>query len=114
MIHPDEPQKELLMDLEETLEGEGYIPLYDFAWTLRGYEIGLDAEQIERISQVVYAEVRERHPLRLVWSNWPIDLTNAQPVTADIKLDFDLDPEGSPRGRLLVLVPADPTGEKMD
>jgi hypothetical protein len=99
-------RENLVMDLEETIEGQGWLPMYDFAWTLRGYDLDLTAEQIQTLSIDVHAELVAKYGLRLVWTNWPIDIDEAWPAEPGTALDFDLDPDGSVNDPLLVLVPA--------
>ena len=103
----DEIHDELLMDLEETLEGQGYVYMYDFAWILRGYELGLDAAMIEAASHKAYLEFVSRHPLRLMWTVWPKDIEGAWPAEPGTELDFDLDPDGPVDEPMLILVPVD-------
>ncbi|WP_211357316.1 hypothetical protein [Nocardioides rubriscoriae] len=95
---------ELVMDLEETLEAQGYLPMYDFVWTLRGYGKGLDLAQMNALSFDVYEELMDRYSLRLMWATWPIDTGAAWPADPKTPLDFDLDPDGPLSEPLLVLV----------
>lgn len=97
--------RELIEDLEEILQGQGYVYMYDFAWTLRGYECGLTATEITSISLLAHREMTSRFPLRLMWTTWPSDIDRAWPAAADTELDFDLDPDGPLNEPLLVLVP---------
>ena len=96
---------ELLMDLEETLEAQGYVPLYDFAWTLRGYDRGLRPDEITTISREVLAELAARVPMRLVWASWPIEIDEVRDAEPTTDLDFDLDHTAPVTTPLLVLVP---------
>ena len=98
---------ELLADLEETLEAQGYLPMHDFSWTLRGYELGLTPQQIESISAEVYEVLTAKTPLRLVWNVWPKDLEGAWNADDATELDFDLDPDRPTGTPLLLLVPRD-------
>lgn len=100
-------RNELLMDLDETLEAQGYIPLYDFAWTLRGYERGLQPSEIEQISHEAYAELTSRSPMVLMWTTWPNDVDKAWPAEEGTELDFDLDPDEPVDEPLLLLVPVE-------
>lgn len=95
---------ELLMDLTETVESQGYLPMYDFAWTLRGYATGLDPEDVAAISMDVYKELVRKYPLQLMWTMWPIDTERAWAAEDDTTLDFDLDPQSPLDQPLLVLV----------
>ncbi|MFB9313349.1 hypothetical protein [Nocardioides plantarum] len=105
MIDIQAVRDELLADLEETLESQGYLPMHDFAWTLRGYELGLTPQEIQSISAEVYELLIAKTPSRLMWNVWPKDLDGAWDADAGTEPDFDLDPD-RPKGiPLLMLVP---------
>ena len=105
MTHEDDV-RELLDDLEESLWAMDYLPMYEFAWTVRGFHRGHSPTEIKSICQAGYDEFTRTHQLRLVWSKWPIDIEDARPVEPGTPLDFDLDPEGDVSTPLMVLVPA--------
>ena len=98
-------RRRLVVDLEETIEGQGWLPMYDFMWTLRGYDLDLTTEQMLSLCADVHAELIVKHRLRLVWTNWPIDIDDAWTAGPGTKLDFDLDPDASVDEPLLVLIP---------
>lgn len=95
---------ELLVDLEAALAVQGYVGLYEFAWTLRGYDRGLTAAQIKAISAELYPTFVDRFDLRLMWSRWPTDLEKAWPAAPDVELDFDLDPDAPVTEPFLILL----------
>jgi hypothetical protein len=98
----------LVEELEEVLEGEDCIPLYQFAWNARGLRRGLDAEDIPGICEAAYDELSQRHAFTRQWFRWPItDLSLGWPVEEGTPLDFDLDPDQDVSVPLQVLVPDD-------
>lgn len=97
-------QRELIADLEETLEAQGYLPMYDFAWTLRGYDPEISAGRIEALSLEAYRDLTARIPMKLMWSTWPSDVDGAWEADPATKLDFDLDPAASVTEPYLLLV----------
>lgn len=97
---------DLLADLQETLEFEGHVPMHEFAWTLRGYKLGLNAAEIDAVSHDAYAELTSRRSLKLMWNRWPKALEDPWPAEPGTPLVFDLAPERPVSDPYLLLVPA--------
>lgn len=96
---------QVLEDLEEIFDAEGMLPLYQVAWTLSGSMSRDDDHFIERCRDV-YEAFGDRHPgLRLMWTQWPIDLAEAKLAEPGTAIDLDLDPDAPVDTPLLVLVP---------
>ncbi|GAA5145874.1 hypothetical protein GCM10023340_15920 [Nocardioides marinquilinus] len=102
----DELLRVLLDDVEETYATEGWFPLYNLAWALRGILPSIPPERIELLSRQAYDLFTRRHDVRLVWGRWPLSNGEMWPAQPGTPLDFDLDPEGDVNEPLLVLVPA--------
>lgn len=101
------PLEQLLWDLDESLEAEGYLPLYTFSWWLRGQERGLSEDEIARLCQLAYDDVTRRHALHLEWFDWPATNTRGRPAAPDTPLDFDINTTGEIESPFLALVPDD-------
>lgn len=97
----------LLIDMEESFEALAYVPLYELAWSWRGYGRDASTPEADTVFNQVYEQFCSTHAVRRVWSRWPIDLSETWPVDPGTPLDFDLDPEGDPSQPLQVLVPAE-------
>jgi hypothetical protein len=98
--------EELLMNLEETLEGEGMLSLYSFSWWLRGMKRGLSEPEIAVVCQQAYDEMTRRHALHLEWFEWPnTDPTSGRAAEPGTPLDFDVNTTGTISSPFLVLVP---------
>lgn len=101
----DDDVRELLEDSEESFWAMDYLPMYEFAWTVRGFGRGHTPDEVVEISRAAYDLFVERHTLKRVWTRWPIDLDAAWPVEPGTPLDFDLDPDEDVSVPLQVLVP---------
>lgn len=97
----------LIDDVEETLESEGFAPLYEFSWALRGHNKGLTETEIERICRKAYDDVTSRHQLRLMWLDWPPDPSAGRAAAAGTPLNFDINTTGTPSTPVLALVSLD-------
>jgi hypothetical protein len=95
----------LLDDMEEYYEHFEHYPLYLLGWSLNSRS--LSAEQKHALARRAYDGFTSRHPTKVVWSRWPIDLGTVWQLEPDTELDFDLDPDQSVDVPLQVLVPAD-------
>ena len=94
----------VLEDLEEILDAEGLLPLYQVAWTLSG-SVDRDDDRFVGLCREVFDSFCARHPdLRLVWVPWPIDVAQARPVAPGTAIDLDLDPDAPADTPLLALV----------
>lgn len=93
-------------DLEETLWAQGYVPLYDFSWALRGLGLGLSETEIGALCAVAYRAFRAHHDLVLHWVDWPMDPGTFRVADESTPPDFDLHSTGTVRSPLLVLVSA--------
>lgn len=104
------PLEQLLWDLDESLQAEGYLPLYTFSWWLRGQKRGLTEEQIALLCQQAYDDVTRRFDLHLEWFDWPVtDLAAGHRADATTPLDFDINTRGEIDSPFLVLVPDEVT-----
>jgi hypothetical protein len=100
------PLEQLLWDLDESLQAEGWLPLYTFSWWLRGQGRGLSEDQIATLCQQAYDDVTRRFDLRLQWFEWPAhDLNAGVDAEPDTPLDFDIRSKGTIDGPFLALVP---------
>jgi len=100
------PFQQLLWDLDESLEAEGFLPLYTFSWWLRGQKRGLAEPEIADLCQRAYDDVVGRLPLHLEWFEWPVtDLGSGRRADPDTQLDFDIDTTGEVSSPFLALVP---------
>jgi hypothetical protein len=100
------PIQQLLWDLDESLEGEGFLPLYSFSWWLRGQKRGLTEDKIAELCQHAYDDVMSRHTLHLEWFEWPADdLSDGRPAPPGTPLDFDINTTGEIASPFLALVP---------
>ena len=100
------PLEQLLWDLDESLQAEGWLPLYTFSWWLRGQRRGLTEEQIESLCRQAYEDVTRRHRLQLRWFESSADDPSAgEPADPETALDFDLNSSGIIDGPMLALVP---------
>jgi hypothetical protein len=93
-----------LIDLEETFEDEGILPLYQVGWSMSGHvprtDPSFDAE-----CRAAFDAFRARHPeLVLASMRWPLDLSQAHLADPDVKIELDLDPEAPADIELLVLM----------
>ena len=94
-------------DLEEIFDSEGFLPLYQVAWTMSG-SVSRDDVRFDDLCREAFGAFRARHPdLTLVWVPWPIDLSQARSVAAGTAIDLDLDPEAPTDTPLLALVAPD-------
>ena len=101
-----DPFQQLLWDLDESLEAEGWLPLYTFSWWLRGQKDGLSEVEIEALCHRAYDDVLRRHPMHLEWFDWPaIDLKAGRRAEPGTPLDFDIDTAGEIDSPFLALVP---------
>lgn len=97
---------DLLAEVEESLEVQGFVGLYDFSWSLRGLRPDIPEKQHADICRAAYATLRSRRALRLVWVTWPVsDLADARQADDAVPLDFDLDPDAPVSTPLLALIP---------
>ena len=100
---------ELLIELEETLQAEDTLPLYDFSWSLRGMRRGLSEAEIDVVCRQAYDEMTRRHALHLEWFDWPsTDPAAGRPAAPGTSLDFDINSTGTISSPFLVLVPDRP------
>jgi hypothetical protein len=98
--------EQLLWDLDESLEAEGYLPLYTFSWWLRGQKRGLAEDEIEALCHRAYADVTQRYDLHLEWFDWPAtDLGAGRRADPGTPLDFDINTSGTIETPFLALVP---------
>jgi hypothetical protein len=96
----------LLPELEETLDVEGILPLYDFSWTVRGFGLGLSEDDIAVICQRAYDTFVETRSLHLEWFDWPpTDLAAGRRADPGTPLDFDINTTGTITSPFLALVP---------
>ena len=97
----------VLEDLEEIFDSEGFLPLYQVAWTMSG-SVSRDDVRFDGLCREAFEAFRTRHPdLLLVWVPWPIELSQARSVAAGTAIDLDLDPEAPTNTPLLALVTPD-------
>ena len=90
-----DPYQQLLWDLDESLDAEGYLPLYTFSWWLRGQERGLTEDEIAELCQRAFDEVNRRYPLHLEWFDWPVrELEAGRRAEPGTPLDFDINTRG--------------------
>ena len=100
------PLEQLLWDLDESLEAEGYLPLHTFSWWLRGQKRGLTEEQIAALCQQAYQDITRRFALHLEWFDWPVtDLTAGRRAEPGTSPDFDINTTGTIDSPFLALVP---------
>ena len=100
------PLDQLLMDLDESLDAEGYVPLYTFSWWLRGQKRGLGEDEIAEMCTQAYDEFTRRHSMHLEWFDWPAtDLGVGRPAEPGTPLDFDINTTGTIETPFLALVP---------
>ena len=100
------PLQQLLWDLDESLESEGYLPLYTFSWWLRGQKLGLTEKEIAELCRDAFVDLTQRHSLHLEWFDWPVlDLGLGRRADAETPLDFDIDTKGTIDSPFLALVP---------
>jgi hypothetical protein len=100
------PFQQLIWDLEESLESEGYLPLYSFSWWVRGQKRGLTEQDIAALCGEAYEEITQLHRLHLEWFDWPaLDLSSGRPAAPDTPLDFDINTTGEVSTPFLALVP---------
>ena len=101
-----DPFQQLLWDLDETLEAEGYLPLHAFSGWLRGQNRELTEEQITSLCQRAYEHVTQRHSLHLEWFDWPVtDLSKGERADPGTALDFSVGSSSELDGPFLALVP---------
>lgn len=101
-----DPYQQLIWDLDESLESEGYLPLYTFSWWLRGQQRNLTEDEIAELCRRAYDDVTSRHRLHLEWFDWPAaDLSAGRPAPPDTPLDFDINTRGEIDTPFLALVP---------
>jgi hypothetical protein len=100
------PLQQLLWDLDESLEGEGFLPLYTFSWWLRGQRGGLSEDEIADLCQRAYDDITSRIDLHLEWFDWPaLDLSTGRRADPGTPLDFDINTKGKIESPFLALVP---------
>ena len=100
------PFEQLLWDLDESLDAEGYLPLYTFSWWLRGQKRGLTEEEIDALCHKAYDDVLSRHRMHLEWFEWPVtDLVAGRRAEPGTPLDFDINSSGEIESPFLALVP---------
>src|SRR5262245_45768660 len=100
------PLEQLLWDLDESLQAEGWLPLYTFSWWLRGEERDLTEDQIATMCQQAYDDVTNRFELHLEWFDWPaLDLSAGRVAEPGTPLDFDIHTKGTIESPFLALVP---------
>ena len=100
------PFQQLLWDLDESLEAEGYLPLYTFSWWLRGQKRGLSEPEIADLCQQAYDDVLRRHQLHLEWFDSPAaDLSSGRLAEPGTPVDFDVNTSGEIDSPFLALVP---------
>ena len=105
-----DPLEQLLWDLDESMEAEGYLPLYTFSWWLRGQKSGLSEEQIAALCQEAYDNVTRRFAVHLEWFDWPVtDLAAGRRAEEGTPLDFDINTRGEIDTPFLALVPDEVT-----
>lgn len=98
---------DLVRELEEELDVDGVLPLYQFTWY---QDIGSrpdERDAILRLAQDAYDEMCRRRPdARLGWVTWPhLSPDAVETSEAGTRPDFLLDPDGAePRTRIQVLV----------
>lgn len=98
--------EELLLELQETLDVEGIVPLYDFSWTLRGMKLGLSEDEIADLCRQAFEKLTHEQDMHLEWFNWPaVDLTQGRPAEPETALDFDINTRGTIESPFLALVP---------
>ncbi|MEJ7832035.1 MAG: hypothetical protein WKF79_03910 [Nocardioides sp.] len=100
--------KELVDEVEEFLEHDGFYCLYEFSWFLRGRDSALAESTIAHMCANAYAELTRSHDLKLVWLPWPTDLAQAADADPDSVLDFDINSTGAVSAPLLAVARADP------
>jgi hypothetical protein len=104
------PLEQLLWDLDESLQAEGWLPLYTFSWWLRGQKRALTEEQIAVLCRQAFDDVTSRFELHLEWFDWPTaDRLSGRPAEPDTRLDFDINTTGAIESPFLALVPDSPT-----
>jgi len=99
----------LVDDAEESLETMGYIGLHEFIWSLRGYGFDLDRTQSMVIVEAVYEVIRASRDLSLKWTRWPVSPGAWWDASADVDLEFDIDPEANVATPFLLLVEQRPS-----
>jgi hypothetical protein len=98
--------EKLMPELEETLDVEGIVPLYDFSWTVRGFKLGLTEDEIAVVCHQAYDEFLKVHPMHLEWFDWPVtDLEAGRAADPGTALDFDINTTGTIETPFLALVP---------
>jgi hypothetical protein len=98
--------EELLLELQETLDVEGMVPLYDFSWTLRGMKRGLSEDQIATLCKQGFDQLTQQHSVHLEWFEWPAtDLHLGRRAEPGTPLDFDINSTGEIESPFLALVP---------
>ena len=98
--------QQLLWDLDESLEAEGYLPLYTFSWWLRGQKRGLSEIEIAALCRQAFEDVTARSDLHLEWFDWPVTgPTTGRKAAPDTAPDFDINTTGTIDSPFLVLVP---------
>jgi hypothetical protein len=105
-----DPFEQLIWDLDETLEAEGYLPLHMFSGWLRGQNRELTEDQIASLCQRAYEDVTRRYSLHLEWFDWPVtDISSGRKAEAGAALDFGSDASRETDSPFLALVPDDVT-----
>jgi hypothetical protein len=84
--------EQLLLDLATSLEREGSLPLYTFAWSLRSQDRGLREEDIGVLARRAYDLLTRTRALRLEWVTYA-DPVHGQPAAPGTPLDFELHPD---------------------
>ena len=101
-----DPFQQLLWDLDETLEAEGYLPLHAFSGWLRGQNREVTEGQIASLCQRAYEEMTHRYRLHLEWFDWPVtDLSSGSRAEPGTALDFGIDASRELDSPFLALVP---------
>ena len=93
----------LLDEMEEYYGAFEHYPLYLLGWELNdGTRTPTEKHDLARQAFDVFTA---RHPTKVVWVKWPLDLEHARPFEQGTPLDFDLDPDSPTDVELQVLVP---------
>jgi hypothetical protein len=99
----DETIEGLLDEMEEYYGAFDHFPLYLLGWQLNDGSRTV-AEKHE-LARQAFDTFTGRHPSKVVWVKWPLDLDHARPMEPGTPLDFELDPDGPGDAILQVLVP---------
>lgn len=103
----DSDVAELVIDIEESFVAMDYVPMYEFAWGVRGFKRGHTPDEAIQVCQAAYDRFVTTHRVRRVLAPWPFDPSMMRDIESGVPLDFDLDPETKGEPPIQFLVPVE-------